>query len=108
MARRARRERETVDYVSFARRVIRGAGRRVGDADEVELAQLVELRDELETAIRTAVEGQRSIGRSWAYIGAALGITRQSAQERYGTPRFPEYTPNPDGVPWVEPTMINE
>ena len=42
------------------------------------------LRAELEAAIVTAVQGQRSIGRSWTYIGAALGMKRQSAQERYG------------------------
>ena len=39
---------------------------------------------ELEQAIVVAVQGQRSYGRSWAYIGAALGMKRQSAQERYG------------------------
>lgn len=70
--------------VAFARRAIRAAGRHVEYADEFELAELVSLRDELEAVIRQAVAGQRSVGRSWAYIGAALGITRQSAQERYG------------------------
>ena len=84
MARRARRERETLEYLAAARRFIRAAGKRVADADEFELAELVALRAELEAAIMTAVQGQRSIGRSWAYIGAALGMKRQSAQERYG------------------------
>lgn len=69
--------------IAFARRAIKAAGRHVETADEFELAELVSLRDELETVIRKAVRGQRSIGRSWAYIGSALGITRQSAQERY-------------------------
>lgn len=84
MARRARRERETLDYLAAARRFIRRAGERVADADEFELAELVALRAELEQAIVVAVQGQRSYGRSWAYIGAALGMKRQSAQERYG------------------------
>lgn len=84
MARRARRERETLEYLAAARRFIRRAGERVADADEFELAELVALRAELEAAIVTAVHGQRAIGRSWAYIGAALGMRRQSAQERYG------------------------
>ena len=84
MARRSRRERETMEYLAAARRFIRAAGTRVADADEFELAELVALRAELEAAIVTAVQGQRSIGRSWAYIGAALGMKRQSAQERYG------------------------
>jgi hypothetical protein len=80
----ARREVETLDYVEFARRIIRAAGARVGDGDEFELAELVSLRDDLERAIENAVSGQRAYGRSWAYIGDALGIKRQSAQERYG------------------------
>lgn len=83
----ARREVETLDYVEFARRIIRAAGDRVGDGDEFELAELVSLRDDLERAIARAVKGQRSYNRSWAYIGGALGITRQSAQERYGEKR---------------------
>lgn len=81
---RPKRQRETMEYLQAARRFIAQAGRRVADADEFELAELVALRDELEAAIRVAVEGQRSIGRSWAHIGNALGITRQSAHERYG------------------------
>lgn len=80
----ARREVETLDYVEFARRIIRAAGERVADGDEFELAELASLRDDIERAIGRAVHGQRSIGRSWAYIGSALGIKRQSAQERYG------------------------
>jgi hypothetical protein len=79
----ARREVETLEYVEFARRIIRSAGARCADADEFELAELVSLRDDLEEAIARAVRGQRALGRSWAYIGGALGIKRQSAQERY-------------------------
>lgn len=79
-----RRTVETVDYVAFASRIIRAAGERVAEADDWELGELVSLRDDLERAIRRAVAGQRSAGRSWAYIGDGLGITRQSAQERYG------------------------
>ncbi|MFJ3393992.1 hypothetical protein [Leifsonia aquatica] len=75
---------ETLDYVEFARRIIKAAGGRVADGDEFELAELVSLRDDLEAAIAVAVKGQKSYGRSWAYIGGALGIKRQSAQERYG------------------------
>jgi hypothetical protein len=69
--------------IEFARRAIKAAGRHVEGADEFELAELVSLRDDLESVIREAVRGQREVGRSWAYIGGALGITRQSAQERY-------------------------
>lgn len=73
-----------MEYLAAARRFIRRAGERVADADGFELAELVSLRDDLEASIVVAVRGQRSIGRSWAYIGAALGMRRQSAQERYG------------------------
>jgi hypothetical protein len=79
----SRRTVETSSYIQFARRVIRAAGERVGDADDFELAELVTLRDDVETAITRAVAGLRAQGHSWQYIGDALGIRRQSAQERY-------------------------
>ena len=84
MARR-RREVETTDYLAMVRRLIAAAGKRVGDADEIELAELVELRDHLEQAIAEAVTIQRGRwGRSWAEIGRGLGTTRQAAQQHYG------------------------
>ena len=48
MGRRVPRERETLEYLAAARRFIRAAGKRVADADEFELAELVALRQELE------------------------------------------------------------
>lgn len=66
------------------KRMIKAAGKRVGNADEPELAQLVALRDELELAIQAAVDGQRSYGRSWAAIALGLNTTRQAAFQRYG------------------------
>lgn len=83
MTRRKRVERETTEYLAMVSRLIRRAGQRVADADEFELYELVALRAVLEDAIRVGVRGQR-VRRSWAHIGAALGISRQSAQERYG------------------------
>ena len=77
--------REPLDTIAFARRVVRAAGRAAAAGDEFELAELASLRDELEAAIKVAVDGQRATGRSWAHIGSALGITRQSAHERYAT-----------------------
>ena len=79
-----RREVETSSYIAFARRIIRRAGDRVGAADDWELSELSSLRDEVDDAIRRAVQGLRAQGHSWQYIGDALGIKRQSAQERYG------------------------
>lgn len=83
MTRRKRVERETTEYLAMVSRLIRRAGQRVADADEFELYELVALRAVLEDAIREGVRGQQK-RRSWAHIGAALGISRQSAQERYG------------------------
>lgn len=84
MARRKRQERETGEWLKMLRRMIAAAGRRVADADEVELGMLIELRHDLDKAIATAVTGQRSRGVSWAYIAAATGTTRQAAQQRWG------------------------
>lgn len=78
-----RREVETPDYVAFAKRIIRAAGKRVATGDEWELAELLSLRDEVEQAIAIAVEGLREQGHSWQYVADGLGITRQSAHQRY-------------------------
>ncbi|WP_406046570.1 hypothetical protein [Kribbella sp. NBC_00889] len=84
MARR-RREVETTEYLAMVRRLLRTAAKRVGNADEVELAELVALREDLERAITEAVTIQRGQwGRSWAEIGRGLGTTRQAAQQHYG------------------------
>lgn len=37
-----------------------------------------------EARLREAVGRARAHGRSWAHIAAVLGVSRQSAQERYG------------------------
>ena len=75
---------ETSEWLKMLARVIRAAGRRVAEADEHELAQLVQLRGQLEESIKVAIQGQRSSGRSWAHIGQALGLSRQGAFQRYG------------------------
>lgn len=83
-AKRPRREVETLDYVKAAKRFIRSAGSRVGESDEFELAELAELRRDIEDAIAVAVAGQQRYGKSWAKIGLALGTTREAAWQRYG------------------------
>ncbi|WP_292722619.1 hypothetical protein [Microbacterium sp. 13-71-7] len=77
---------ETLDQIAFAKRIIRSVGRRCAAGDDFELAELASIRDELEDAITYAVHGLRAQGQSWQYIGDALGIRRQSAQERYARP----------------------
>lgn len=83
----ARREIETAPWLKFAKRIIRRAGERVAEADDWELAELASLREDIEAAIATAVAGQRAMGRSWQYIGDALGVKRQTAQERFTNPQ---------------------
>ena len=53
---------------------VQTAADRVGVA-EVELSQ--------------AVEHARGLGHSWGELGAAIGVTRQAAQQRFGTPARP-------------------
>lgn len=77
---------ETMEFIAATGRMIRAAGRRVAVADEYELAALNELRNTIDEALRTAVEGQRASGRSWADVGSALGMRKQSAQERFTKP----------------------
>lgn len=75
---------ETVEYAAMLSRMIRSYGRRVAEADEVDLGDMARLSAELDAAMATAVRGMRERGVSWAYIGSGLGITRQAAQQRFG------------------------
>lgn len=80
-----KRIRDTDEYAAMLRRMIRAFGRRVGDGDPDDLAELVALRGELEAVISQAVKAQRATsGYSWADVARGLGTSRQAAQERYG------------------------
>lgn len=74
---------ETTEYLAMLGRMLKAAGRRVADADEVELRQLIQLQASLDDAIATAMAGQMSYGRSWTYISQATGTTRQAARQRW-------------------------
>jgi hypothetical protein len=77
---------ENDTYAAFTRRILAAYGRRIGRAGDVDaLAELVELGDDIETAIQDAVTGLRGHGYSWAEIAVRLGISRQAAQQRWGT-----------------------
>lgn len=39
-----------------------------------------------EEALRVAVRAARETGDSWTVIGAALGVSKQAAQQRFGRP----------------------
>ena len=71
-------------YACFARRIITAYGRRVAGGDVEALPAMVELARHLDDAIGQAVTGLRAFGYSWADIASRLGITRQTAHERWG------------------------
>jgi hypothetical protein len=75
-------------YAAFARRVVRAAGRRVAAGDVDGLADLVALCDEVEASVREAVAGLRPFGFSWGEVAARVGVTRQAAQQRWGSPQL--------------------
>lgn len=87
---------ETGEWLGMLARMIRAAGKRVGDADEHELSRLFGMRDDLDRSIRMAIDGQLRSGRSWTHVGRALGMTRQGAFRRYGQPNgcFAEPSPH--------------
>lgn len=82
--RRPKGDREVPDTAQAARRFIRALGRKVGNADPEDLIYLTNLRDELEAAIATAVDGLRTNStRSDMEIARALGVSRQAVGQRY-------------------------
>jgi hypothetical protein len=76
---------ENDEYAAFLRRVIRAYSRRVASGDIEAITTMARLSNELEDATRQAITGLRSYGYSWADIAMRLGITRQGAQQRWGT-----------------------
>jgi hypothetical protein len=87
-ARRRRREnrppQETPDVAAAAVRMVRGLGKRAA-VDVEGLPFLVELAAVVQEELGRAVAGARKQEPpwSWADVGRALGIKRQSAQERF-------------------------
>lgn len=76
---------ETMEYAKMLRRMIRAYAYRVAEADPEDLTEMLELRRAFDAAVRAAVRGQRKLqGRSWADIGAAAGITREAAYQKWG------------------------
>ncbi|MGH3220339.1 MAG: hypothetical protein ACRDPY_16825 [Streptosporangiaceae bacterium] len=82
---RRRRRVENDEYSAFVRRILRAYARRVGDGDVEALALMLGLAEEIDAAIAEAVKGLRGCGYSWAEVGSRLGVTRQAAQQRWGT-----------------------
>lgn len=77
---------ELSEYASMARRILRGWARRFSsEGDEQELMQLLDLRYELDVAIRRAIIEIRGRGEdvSWTTIGDMAGISRQAARQKW-------------------------
>ena len=49
------------------------------------IAELVEQRDDVDTALLDAIRDARNADRSWSEIGAMLGVSKQAAQRKYAT-----------------------
>lgn len=76
---------ETADYAAMMRRMVKGYGKRVGNADPEDLAEMLALQAVLSEAIQDAVTTQRADhGRSWADIAKGAGTSRQAAQMKWG------------------------
>jgi hypothetical protein len=76
---------ENGEYAAFARRILRAYARRISSGDIDALGDIIILAADVEDAIKHAVTGLRGSGYSWAEIGLRLGVTRQAAQQRWGT-----------------------
>ncbi len=49
------------------------------------IAELVEQRNEVDGELTEAVRSGRRAKRSWSEIGAMLGVSKQAAQQKYGS-----------------------
>ncbi len=77
---------ENDEYAAFLRRVIAAYSRRVAAGDIEAVPEMVRLSNDVDAAIRDAITELRARhGYSWADIGLRLGVTRQAAQQRWGT-----------------------
>jgi len=76
---------DTTEYLAFVRRILAALERRVAEADIDALTQMVELRGDLDRHIESAVRKLRNddTPASWADIGRAFGVRRQTVQERF-------------------------
>jgi hypothetical protein len=111
---RAKRYVESPEIGAMMGRMLRSGlvRRAVEDHEEQALVELVQLHRSIGEAIQEAGRGMAAPGedgeRMWTYgdLGRLLGITRQSARERFGpvsddsagVDRYPGYPmPGPDG-----------
>ena len=66
------------------------------------ITRLTDLRKEIDAAILGAVREARRHDRTWAEIGAMLGVTKQAAQHKYG-PVLADSQPDANEPPIGDP-----
>jgi predicted transcriptional regulator len=71
------------DCLAQVRRCLRTIPERT-DFDVPTLGELKRLADDQDSAIRAGVHHARRLGYSWAEIARELGVTKQTAHERWG------------------------
>lgn len=80
-----RRTYETAEFAEMLGRMVTALGRRVADGDPADLADMLALAARFDAEVASAVRRMREVhGYSWADVGAAAGVTRQAAQQRWG------------------------
>lgn len=79
------REREAPEVAAAADRMMRALARRAGAGELEALEALNVLQGKLQQHLHAAVVGYRTgpAQASWADVGQALNMTRQSAHERF-------------------------
>src|SRR5215831_9970898 len=85
-AKRGKRVVENPEYASFARRVLKAYARRVASGDIAALRELAVFVSDVDDATRVAVAGLRRFGYSWFDIATQVAVSKQAAQQRWGTP----------------------
>lgn len=76
---------EDREYGEMLGRMVDAYGRRLNQADAGDLPQLAALRDKIDAVLVEAVASMRERGVTWGEIGEAFGMTRQAAQQRWGS-----------------------
>jgi len=81
-----KRQIETPEFAAMVRRVVRALNRRVANGDVEGLRTLVGLTEFIQGMVAaTVLELHERHGYTWEQIGRSMGMTRQAAQQRWGS-----------------------
>lgn len=73
---------ETAEYAKSLRRQLEAYARRVADADEVDLAEMVAILDEFADRVGEAATAM-SWRTGWAYVASGLEMSPQGARQKF-------------------------